>query len=166
MNLFYIALFFLSLVNLSAKCLSGDCQNGIGIDLDPSQNTRYEGQFQYGKKNGKGKLTDSAGNVFSGLWQNEEPIKGIYRFKNGDRYSGKLKNRMFHGLGVFTFANGDKYTGEFKNDKKSGTGTMVYTSLRRIYIGKWKNDKQHGKGSVFYFTDSEAGKYSNGVKVP
>jgi hypothetical protein len=148
------------------RCISGDCQNGVGVDFDPNNNTRYEGQFINGKKNGKGKLVDSAGNIFSGLWQEEEPIRGTYKFKNGDKYTGRFKDRMFHGVGVLVYSNGDRYIGEFKKDKRSGYGSMVYKSLRKIYIGKWKNDKQNGKGRVYYFTESESGKYVNGVKVP
>lgn len=159
-------LFLILSYSIYPKCISGDCQNGIGVDVDPNNNTRYEGQFVNGKKSGKGKLIDSEGNVFSGDWIEEEPIKGIYKFKNGDKYSGALKDRMFHGSGTLIYKNGDRYNGDFKKDKKSGTGTMVYRSQRKIYIGKWKNDKQHGTGRVYYFTEMEKGKFQNGVKVP
>ena len=96
--------------------------------------------------------------INSSLWR-------IYKFKNGDKYSGRLKDRMFHGVGVMIYSNGDRYSGEFKKDKKSGTGTQVFKSQRKVYIGKWKNDKQHGKGKIYYYTDSESGKFSNGNKI-
>jgi hypothetical protein len=160
-----ICLLFFS-YSIFPKCISGDCQNGIGVDVDPVSKTRYEGEFVDGKKNGKGKLIDQEGNIYSGQWISEEPVRGTYRFKNGDRYSGNFKDRMFHGAGTMTYANGDRYTGEFKKDKKSGNGSMVYRSQKKIYIGKWKNNKENGTGRVYYFSDLEKGKFQNGVKVP
>lgn len=54
----------------------------------------YIGEFQDGKKHGKGKLV----------------------FSNGDTYIGDFSNDKRHGWGSFLFNDGSRYVGNFKND--------------------------------------------------
>ena len=51
------------------------------------------------------------------------------------------------GSGIFRYANGDKYTGQFQNGDKHGQGTFVWKS-GDSYIGQWKQDKQDASRKV------------------
>jgi hypothetical protein len=44
--------------------------------------------------------------------------KGVYKFANGDMYTGNFTNGKKNGVGKYNYANGDIYEGEWKNDLK------------------------------------------------
>ena len=46
--------------------------------------------------------------------------KGIYYYKNGDRYEGDVKNGKREGKGILYFKNGDREMGDYLNDKPIG----------------------------------------------
>ena len=60
----------------------------------------YEGNWEEGKRNGKGKHTYSNGNTYDGDWKN-------------DKRNGKGKS---------TYPSGAVYEGDFKDDKRNGKG--------------------------------------------
>jgi|TARA_Y100000294_G_scaffold80020_1_gene75137 hypothetical protein len=39
------------------------------------------------------------------------------KYKNGDEYSGQIKNDKKHGYGIYKLNDGSKYKGQFLNDK-------------------------------------------------
>ena len=81
------------------------CQHGAVIEgndvygkLTHGNGAVYEGQFENGKKNGKGKL----------VWD------------NGSAYEGEFKEDLVHGYGKLMYASGGIYEGEFKNNERHG----------------------------------------------
>merc|ERR1719409_369782 len=59
-----------------------------------------------------------------------------------------------HGRGVFTFKNGDKYDGQYVNGHREGKGTFIWhkgggDSVAR-YEGEFKNNEMHGRGTLTY----------------
>jgi len=58
----------------SSECLSGDCANGQGIALY-SDGSKYEGQFEDGKKHGYGTWTFPNGGIIKGHFENGKFIR-------------------------------------------------------------------------------------------
>ena len=65
----------------------------------------YEGQFKFGKRQGRGKQSGTGGALYEGNW----------------------KDNMKDGYGRLIHADGDVYEGEWKNDKAHGKG------IKRIF---------------------------------
>ena len=110
-------------LNLKAsnRCLSGDCENGIGSALIDSCN--YEGAFLRGKPDGKGKK----------------------KFKNGDLYVGDFREGKLHGSGEYYHADGRYYKGSFTAGKINGVG--IYNRYGLTEISFWENgNKGYSKG--------------------
>jgi hypothetical protein len=63
-----------------------------------------------------------------------------FKYSNGDRYLGDLKNNIRHGLGKYTYANGTEYIGYWQNGKMYGLGTLTYKN-GAVKEGTWKNGK-------------------------
>ena len=71
---------------------------------------------------------------------------------------------QMHGKGVFRYANGNVYTGEFKRDNKEGYGVLTYQHGGR-YEGYWTKDLADGRGQVTYEGgESYVGEFSKGMK--
>lgn len=55
-----------------------------------------------------------------------------------------------HGKGVYRYSEGDVYSGEWREDKRHGKGTVTYVSSKgsvvEKYEGDWVNGKMHGHG--------------------
>ena len=56
--------------------------------------------------------------------------------------------------GIFKYANGDKYTGSFSANKRNGEGTYTWKEDGARYTGSWSNDKMDGSGT-YYYSDEE-----------
>ena len=65
--------------------------------------------------------------------------KGIFYWKNGNKYEGDYKNDKREWKGIFYWNNDDKYVGDFKTDKKEGEGIIYYID-GKIEEGNWIND--------------------------
>ena len=78
--------------------------------------------------------------------------KHTFKFPNGIKYVGEIKNNKFNGQGALTFPGtgkkSGKYVGEFKNGNYYGQGTL--TSGENKYVGEFKNGKSHGQGVMTY----------------
>lgn len=107
-------------------------------------------------------------------------------YRNGDLYSGTMKDGYRHGKGKWTRAT-DKFTydgdwymskrhghgqeempgqwrfeGEFYDNKRNGFGKLVSTG-GEIYEGEWKDDKRHGYGKKIHADGSRyEGEWVNG----
>ena len=88
-----------------------------------SDGRRYEGNFEKGKLDGKGKM--------------------IYSPKSF--YLGEFKSNSIHGIGVFLYEDGKKYQGKWFKGKRSGSGKLYYPN-GSFYEGSFKSDKIHGEG--------------------
>jgi hypothetical protein len=90
--------------------------------------SKYEGQLKNNKRHGKGVYTypsmeeldqakannpglkidyaDSIRLSFSGEWEEDVKIRGVFIDRDGEKYEGPLFNDWPHGKGVYTFADG------------------------------------------------------------
>jgi hypothetical protein len=115
--------------------------HGHGIYYDKSEDNTYEGQWNNGKSNGKGKLTSGSKAKFPGMW-----------------YDGEWKNGQMHGNGIkFWGSTGEhaknKYVGQWRYDKMEGKGTYYWPD-GGYYEGPWMNGEQQGNG-VYVFGNGE-----------
>ena len=123
-----------------------DLPNGEGILENYEDNSIYEGEINYGVKEGKGKIKFSDGTIYEGNFKNDEFYGyGKIIYDDGNIYEGDFKNNKKDGKGVFIWKDGKKYEGEFVNDVKHGKGKL-YLDENKYYEGTWINDKKHGKG--------------------
>ncbi len=93
------------------------------------QHYNYNGVFENGKFHGEGTIqffktkTDKP-EEYSGLWVNGFP----------------------YGKGIYTWKNGNKYEGNYELGKKKGQGKYVFNLEKNFYEGAWSNGKPNGKG--------------------
>ena len=121
--------------------------HGKGVLSNPSEFTKYIGEFINGKKNGKGtlKYLEEIRSQYSEINKNlpkDYVVAPIHNPPSMLEYIGEFKDDKYEGFGTETYSNGDKYVGEFKNSKKHGKGTYTWGEGHK-YIGDWKNDNKH-----------------------
>ncbi len=113
--------------DLAQGTYSGGCKNGLADGYgEVSGASSYRGDFQAGKKHGK----------------------GIKVMPNGDLYVGDFDDDYRHGKGTYIWGArtpwaGDRYEGEYHRDKRQGWGAFQWNSGDR-YEGPWQNDLRMG----------------------
>jgi uncharacterized protein (TIGR02145 family) len=170
----------------SPKCLSGDCNNGVGQwqYTDGS----YSGEWKNSQRNGKGTFTGTNGDSYVGYYfEGTKHGKGKYEWKNGDTYDGDWVNNQRTGKGKYIFNEGTLYEGDFIDGKITGKGRMTWKNGEE-YVGDWSNGektgnckwtfpngeiyegavangKRHGKGTLLLSNgDIYIGEYLNGSR--
>jgi hypothetical protein len=101
--------------------LLGDKPHGFGVVRWDNGNS-FEGNFDKGKRKGKGKKINKDGSVFEGDYEDNLPVYGRYKWPDGDEYIGQWKNGTFDGKGTKSKPDGTKYEGEWKDGKPHGQG--------------------------------------------
>ena len=79
-------------------------------------------------KHGVGKLITKTGNIFEGVWRQNQ-IDGIckIRYNNGDIYEGQFSNGKQNGVGVkFIVSSGERYEGQWVNGQMTGYGSYYF----------------------------------------
>ncbi len=176
------------ILNAQDKCLSGDCQNGMG-KMECECGYTYEGEFKNGMKvhgvmtkkeyiyegdfkddmaHGQGKITFKDRSWYKGTFAFSEPDgKGTYQTSSGYTYTGDLVAGYFKGWGDKVkvekdSTSVDRYTGSFDNDQLNGVGMHQYSSGVRE-IGQFQKNKLHGIGLIVYLDGAiEIGKFKKG----
>lgn len=182
--LLLLALVVYALPQAQAQCKEGNCENGWGIyeySINETYQGRYEGNFEDGKRNGKGKFVYANGDVYDGNWVDGKPKGyGSRIYKNGKIKSGEwnagrlvkedtpqttrdcLVGNCKDGHGKSVDGNNNKYEGNFKNGLYDGYGEMKYASGDR-YVGYFGNGVPNGKGSFYRKTGHvDTGEFFNG----
>ena len=147
----------------------------------------YEGGWNLNnQRNGYGISVNKEGNVFKGLWENDNFGKyGAFIENNGNYYMGELDSGKAKGKGEMFINNKMKYKGEFNDDLPCGEGILEnykdnsiykgnvlngvkegYGELKfedgTIYKGEFKNDKFNGKGKIIFSNGREyEGEFKN-----
>jgi len=107
-------------------------------------NIRYDGDFQYGKANGKGEQTYLDGprisDSYKGLFKDGlRNGYGTYSFgKSGDWYEGYFFNGAMNGAGKYTFGNGTYFIGGFKDNLRDGNSSLYSAGGIKIADQIWK----------------------------
>jgi Uncharacterized protein conserved in bacteria len=144
----------------------------------------YRGEWQNGKRWGRGADYDENGKIVSGIWKDnkifeidttitfEEGVyKGLLRnslpqgygtmnYFSNEQYSGNWDKGRWQGEGCFTSAT-DTIIGEFSQGKLNGYG--IYKTINFILEGDFKDDKPNGQAYIL-FSDSTfySGDWTNG----
>ncbi|XP_069789392.1 MORN repeat-containing protein 3 isoform X2 [Narcine bancroftii] len=128
----------------------------------------YDGDWQYGKRNGFGtySLPDPVSGeyrkVYSGEWKNgKRHGLGINFYSDDDVYEGHWYSGKRDGWGRMYYVDCSTYEGEWSNDLPNGQGMLRLANENR-YEGVWKNGKKHGSGKFFFF---EKGQLYDGVWI-
>jgi ribosomal protein L7/L12 len=139
------------LVLPSGDRYDGDWQHGKKMGrgrYDWKSGTFYDGQWLWGKRHGKGVISYSDGDRYDGEWKDDVKCGyGTYTGPTGDSYVGDWMNGKKNGIGTYTYPDGDRYEGEWKDGKKNGIGTYTYSDGDR-YEGEWKDDEKCGHGRI------------------
>ncbi|KAJ5074917.1 hypothetical protein M0811_07960 [Anaeramoeba ignava] len=150
--------------------------------------TIFEGEYVDGKKEGKGIIKFSIGDVLVSFWKNglpngdtvlTDPSGKKYQgmFVDGKRegegefididgtiYQGEFKNNMFHGDGTIEFSDGTKFIGTFQFNSREGFGKFIENE-NCYYEGNWENDMRNGFGKqVFNNGEIYEGQWMNDMK--
>eukprot|EP00927_Polykrikos_kofoidii_P079850 TRINITY_DN76685_c0_g1_i1.p2 TRINITY_DN76685_c0_g1~~TRINITY_DN76685_c0_g1_i1.p2 ORF type:complete len:237 (-),score=60.41 TRINITY_DN76685_c0_g1_i1:53-763(-) len=103
----------------------------------------YEGAFEDGKRQGKGKYMyykKTGYDTFKGTFENNKKTGlGRVDYKNGGFYHGHFKAGRRDGEGTFRYGNGDIYSGMWREGKRHGQGTYVFAVTKYEMKGVWKD---------------------------
>ena len=125
-----------------------DLPEGKGTFEDFENYYKYEGEWNMGKKSGRGILEFSDGTKYEGDFKNDlYDGNGIITFNNGNIYEGEFVEGSIKGKGKFIWNDGKKYDGDYDDFMKNGSGKF-YWNDKKYYEGQWLNNKQHGQGTI------------------
>ena len=63
-----------------------------------------------------------------------------------ESYEGDWRGNQRHGRGVYRWSNGNRYEGDFRNNERTGNGVYVKANGDRC-AGEWRNNKLVGVGA-------------------
>ena len=110
--------------------------------------TIYEGYIKNSIYNGKGKLIQSEGKEYDGIFDNGVFIKGKVKI-NDAIFEGELENEQFK-TGKIEWNNGYKYEGDFNGNILQGKGKLISPDNGDIYEGDFDNNFFHGQGKYIF----------------
>ena len=112
--------------NIKRKCLNGDVYDG---EIDSgngkfdgngkmmfANKEEYTGEWKDGKMHGNGKIVFHDGSYFQGVFDNGNPVNGLYDRGDGVVYQGKVaQNYAPFGNGTMKYPNHLEESGFFKD---------------------------------------------------
>lgn len=139
--------------------------NGFGIATkykDGSFESKFEGTYKNGIREGKGKFTHMDGSVKTGTFVDGQLVgHGTLTTEDGHTYEGEFINYRMHGKGVLRLANGAvfegvmandaPYTGKFTNYDGSITYIQGGEPVERLQDTKSDYSPKIGKRITEYF---------------
>lgn len=112
--------------------------------------SRYEGEWQDGKRHGQGVWTRPDGTTYAGEWKNDKPDgQGTLTRPDGLKYTGGWQEGKRSGHGIWSHPGGASYSGDWLEGKKHGHGTNISSDGTK-YVGSFNAGHRHGTGSITY----------------
>jgi len=102
-----------------------DKAHGSNCTYEDDTGYSYKGDFEDGKKHGKGVRT------WPDTCENNNP-EWCWEHKAGGSYHGEFEEGKQSGKGIFNFANGDFYIGQFKSDLFHGQGKFCRSTSSQV----------------------------------
>merc|ERR1719262_1646739 len=95
--------------------------------------SRFEGQWKANHASGRGRLTQTDGNVYVGEWSRSMAYGfGTLYHNLGNRvYRGRWKNDLQYGHGVESWRDGSHFEGYLLEGKKDGFGCYTWSDGTR-----------------------------------
>ena len=120
-----------------------DLPHGKGEIFYVQQGGRYEGEFSFGKKQGKGKLQAGGFNYEGDFYEDMMQGYGKCTWNDGKKYEGSWNKNIIEGKGTFIWPDGTIYEGEYENGLKHGFGILKSPDGVIIYKGYWLKGEQY-----------------------
>lgn len=138
----------------------------------PEKGRSYEGEWNQGQWNGKGKHIKHNGDIYEGEFCDDQKHGlGVYHYHDGKRrfdgryimghrvegtmfysdksiYKGQWYSGKRQGRGIYQFSDKSRYKGEFDRDRIHGVGTLLWPDGSK-YVGEWSEGQRHGKGKEY-----------------
>ncbi len=132
----------------------------------------YEGNWNQGQWNGKGRLVKHNGDIYEGHFCDDQKHgNGVFYYSDGKRhfdgryvmghrtegtmfysdksvYKGQWYNGKRHGRGTYQFSDKSIYKGEFVCDRIHGAGQLTWPDGSK-YVGEWSQGHRHGMGKEY-----------------
>ena len=135
---------------VTIKTFDGEMLDGVltgtvieKVEEGPGQANRYEGEFRYGRKHGRGTKTSLYSRYEGEFRDGKEHGRGVYT-QSGYRYDGEWREGQRHGYGKLETWNNFTYEGEFREDKYHGHGKLTMSN-GQSYEGEFREGIMHGK---------------------
>ena len=119
-------------------------RHGYGIDI--RKTSKYEGQFFFDKKCGKGQVILKSGDIYKGEFKSNR-ITGFGHYiwkENHHEYIGNFLDGKFHGEGIYKWGN-QYFKGTYNNGIKDGKGEIGLSDGKKCFVNFIKG-KPSGKG--------------------
>ena len=123
---------------------SENMRHGYGKDYRIT--SKYEGQFFFDKKCGKGEIILINGDTYKGEFKNNK-INGYGHYiwnNNKHEYIGNFLNGKFHGEGFYKWGDNQYFKGKYINGIKEGNGEIGCSDGKKYYVN-FVNGKPFGK---------------------
>ena len=131
---------------------------GVQIWVD---GTLYEGYWGNDKALGQGRMIHANGDVYEGFWMNDKQHGfGIYKHADGTVYNGNWRQDKEWGKGRETYPTGDRFTGDYVGGKKEGLGKFEWVD-GSFYEGQYRNDTMDGEGTYVNKEGEYVGQWKN-----
>ena len=110
----------------------------------------YDGEWNINhQRNGYGISINRDGNIYKGLWENDNFGKyGAFFDKKGNYYIGELVDGKANGRGEMLITEKMKFVGDFHNDLPYGKGVLENLKDKSIYTGDVVNGVKEGYGEL------------------
>ena len=122
---------------------------GLGAYYWPDGSS-YKGPVDDGLRHGKGGVFKcSAGQMYDGEWERgkrQGKGKMAYTADGLTVYTGDWVGDKRDGYGMMKYSSGNTYEGFWSSDLKTGRGVMTWKTADELYVGDWLNDQPHGNG--------------------
>lgn len=121
----------------------------------------YNGEFNDGKRHGKGFMTYKEGITYDGQWYEDNRHGYGKQITEKSEYEGQWRNDEANGKGIMRFLEDNTiYSGDFKNGKMTGKGLMTSKNGQEVYQGDWLNAEKHGNGKVTLYNSNKEATHS------
>lgn len=135
------------------SCINGQAHDNDAKVFDAQGQLMYQGVFQGGRKNGRGKKIYSNGDVYIGMWKDDQRSGyGTYTYGlgspwHGDSYTGLWTADKMDGLGTYRWVNGEVFSGIWRLNQISD-GRTPGQAMRAAYAAKFFPELEKTQGHV------------------
>ena len=138
-----------------------------GYGKDYRKTSKYEGEFLFDKKCGKGEIILNTGDIYKGEFKNNK-INGFghYIWKNNNHeYIGNFLDGKFHGEGFYKWGINQYFKGNYIYGIKQGKGEIGFNDGKKCFIN-FVNGKPSGKGILIDGNNNiTEANFENNIKI-